>query len=109
MLAGIVNTREHILACPEYYVIETATCNLFRYKLFQTGIVVAGGYYNGISTMFAPLRGFPSEWRWLGNLPEERKWGPALGHVDGVLTVAGGGNYGDETVDELRADGHNAI
>ncbi len=69
--------------------------------------MVAGGYYNGIGTMFLPLSGGAS-WRWLSFLPAERKWGPALGAVDGVLNVAGGKNYGDNTVDEMAmatADG----
>ena len=32
---------------------------------------------------------------------QERKWGAALGWAGGALTVAGGGDYGDETVDIL--------
>lgn len=58
---------------------------------------MAGGYYNGISTMFLPLNGELGggannqtlEWEWLGSLPEERKWGAALGIIDGTLTIAG--------------------
>jgi hypothetical protein len=38
----------------------------------------------------------------LGSLPEERKWGPALGSVDGQLSIAGGKDYGDDTVDVYR-------
>lgn len=66
----------------------------------EEGIVVAGGYYNGITTMFMPFHG-PSRntWRWMGGLPEERKWGAALGHVDGALTIAAGIDYGDDTID----------
>ena len=33
---------------------------------------------------------------------QERKWGAAVGWVGAALTVAGGGDYGDETVDTLR-------
>ena len=35
----------------------------------------------------------------MGGLPEERKWGAALGHVDGALTIAAGIDYGDDTID----------
>ncbi len=35
----------------------------------------------------------------MGLLPAERKWGPAMGFVDGVLTIAGGGDYGDDSMD----------
>ena len=35
----------------------------------------------------------------MGSLPEERKWGAALGHVDGALTIAAGIDYGDDTID----------
>ena len=70
---------------------------------------MAGGYYNGVTTMFLPMtsrltsRSGPTgwEWEWMGALPKERKWGPAMGSVDGVLTIAGGFDYGDETMDEF--------
>ena len=35
-------------------------------------------------------------------LLQERKWGPAVGFVGDKVTVAGGGDYGDETVDTLE-------
>ena len=35
---------------------------------------------------------------------QERKWGAAVGWVGTQLTVAGGGDYGDETVDTLLGD-----
>ena len=35
----------------------------------------------------------------MGSLPEERKWGAALGHVYGKITIAAGRDYGDDTVD----------
>ena len=56
--------------------------------------------------MFLPLashlngRNVQPEWKWFASLPEERKWGVALGRVDGIVTVAGGDNYGDNTIDE---------
>jgi len=78
------------------------------------GIVVAGGYYNGLTSMFLPLedkRGSSLEvfgpgrdsprWEWLSGLTKERKWGPAVGFIGPNLAVAGGGDYGDETVDLL--------
>ena len=34
--------------------------------------------------------------------PQERKWGPAVGFIGSNLVVAGGGDYGDETVDMLE-------
>ena len=33
---------------------------------------------------------------------QERKWGPAVGLIGPDLAAAGGGDYGDETVDILR-------
>eukprot|EP00092_Neocalanus_flemingeri_P035956 GFUD01039149.1.p1 GENE.GFUD01039149.1~~GFUD01039149.1.p1 ORF type:complete len:358 (+),score=104.04 GFUD01039149.1:162-1076(+) len=78
------------------------------------GIVVVGGYYNGVTSMFLPLednRGSSLEkfgsgrdlprWEWLSGLTKERKWGPAVGFIGPNLAVAGGGDYGDETVDLL--------
>ena len=76
----------------------------------QLGILVAGGYYNGIATMFLPISpyltppgaapGGPRRgggalrteegWRWFGSMPGERKWGPALGRIDGRIAIAGG-------------------
>ncbi|XP_059088568.1 calicin-like [Tigriopus californicus] len=78
----------------------------------QIGIMVVGGYYNGISAMFLPLTEFhqakrgalSTDWQWVGSLPEDRKWGPALGLVNGILTVAGGQDYGDNTIDELSEE-----
>ena len=79
---------------------------------FQYGILVAGGYYNGISTMFHPLTEYlsgrtnlTSGWRWTGNLTKERKWSPSLGLVDGRPTIAGGDDYGDDTVDHHGGSG----
>ncbi len=52
--------------------------------------MVAGGYYDGQTSLFLPLPPSPtSSWRWLAKLPYQRKWGPALGTIDGVLTIAG--------------------
>ena len=48
---------------------------------------------------FSILRPSRNTWRWMGGLPEERKWGAALGHVDGALTIAAGIDYGDDTID----------
>jgi len=31
-----------------------------------------------------------STWKWLGLLPKERKWSPALGTINGQLVIAGG-------------------
>jgi len=81
----------------------------------QNGILVLGGYYNGISSMFLPLedrsgrsletfglnRNMP-RWEYVAGLTKERKWGPAVGFIGSNLVVAGGGDYGDETVDILR-------
>ena len=44
------------------------------------------------------------QWRYLGYLPDERQWGPAVGLVAGELTVAGGKNYGDITIDKIQND-----
>ncbi len=60
--------------------------------------MIVGGYYLGMATMFLPLSALASSsstspdsgWRWLASLPAERKWGTALGSVDGILTAAGG-------------------
>ena len=71
-------------------------------------MVIAGGYYNGRRTMSTPLTSLlinqipnPS-WRELDWLPEERQWGPAIGLVAGIPTMAGGKNYGDTTIDTLQ-------
>jgi len=37
-----------------------------------------------------------------GWLPAQRQWGPSFGLVAGVPTIAGGMDYGDETLDEFR-------
>jgi len=79
------------------------------------GIVVAGGYYNGVTSMFLPLESRRGEsletfgpnrnmprWEWLSGLTKERKWGPAVGFIGQNFAVAGGGDYGDETVDLLQ-------
>jgi len=79
------------------------------------GILVVGGYYNGGSSMWLPLadrqgnslevfgprRDLP-KWEWLSSLSQERKWLPAMGYVGEHLTLAGGGDYGDETVETLH-------
>ena len=31
--------------------------------------------------------------------PQARKWGSAIGYVNGKLTLAGGGDYGDNTIE----------
>ena len=95
----------------------------------QQGILVVGGYYNGVSSMFLPLqdsRGHSLEtfghnrnmprWEYVGGLTkvhfitvkrekvffQERKWGFAFGYIGSSLAAAGGGDYGDETVDVLE-------
>jgi hypothetical protein len=88
------------------------------------GILVVGGYYNGATSMWLPLAdrhphpSLPSpsqgrtlqrfgprldapQWEWLASLSKERKWAPAVGFVGDRLTLAGGGDYGDETVESL--------
>ena len=75
-------------------------------------MVVAGGYYNGRTTMSFPLTSLiapdhpyqPSDYQWrrMGYLPEERQWGPAVGLVGGELTISGGKNYGDTTMETIE-------
>ena len=65
---------------------------------------------------FGPRRNMP-RWEYLSGLTkvsisfltnslliwvQERKWGPAVGFIGDKVTVAGGGDYGDETVDMLE-------
>ena len=38
-------------------------------------------------------------WSFYCILPQARKWGSAVGYVDGKLTLAGGGDYGDNTIE----------
>ncbi len=78
-------------------------------ETIQINFVIAGGYYNGRATMAIPISSLIHgggsrdvlEWRWLGYLPEERQWGPAMGMVAGVPTLATGKNYGDTSIDSL--------
>lgn len=81
----------------------------------EISLLVAGGYYNGRATMSLPITDFilglphrgGEQWDYLGSLPEERKWGPALGLVAGISTISTAKNYGDNTVDELQqGSGH---
>ncbi|XP_023330209.1 kelch-like protein 25 [Eurytemora carolleeae] len=78
------------------------------------GILVAGGYFNGGSSIWLPLvdrNGISLEtyeltldqprWEWLSSLTMARKWGSAIGYVNGKLTLAGGGDYGDNTIEHL--------
>ncbi len=73
----------------------------------EVGVLLIGGYYNGKAGMFLPLNSDfdrrrhrrPIRWRWFAQLPAERKWGAALGTINGQLAIAGGRNYGDNTVD----------
>ena len=44
-------------------------------------------------------------WDWVGSLPEERQWGPAVGLVAGIPVIATGKNYGDVTLEELDNSG----
>ena len=55
----------------------------------------------------SPSYGAPvvtEEWRYLDYLPDERQWGPAVGLVAGELTISGGKNYGDVTIDKIEND-----
>jgi hypothetical protein len=73
-------------------------------------MVIAGGYYNGRATMTLPLTPFlmstgqELQWSYLGYLPEERQWGPAMGLVANQPTLATSMNYGDVSIDTLNND-----
>ncbi len=87
---GLTTGRVHVNVFIAVLEIYMQICMISFLSRPQVGIVVAGGYYNGLSTMFYPLNNnYNKEWEWMGNLPSERKWGPALGIVNGVLTIAG--------------------
>jgi len=78
------------------------------------GIVLAGGYYNGVSSMWLPLErngrsletygltGDQPKWEWLSSLKQGRKWGAAVGYVGRTVVLAGGGDYGDDTIEVLQ-------
>ena len=60
-------------------------------------MIIAGGYYRGFETMaisltkiLIPERATNPRWSYLGYLPEERQWAPALGLVAGKPTIATG-------------------
>ena len=60
-------------------------------------MIIAGGYYRGFETMAISLSSLiiPGstqnfQWSYLGYLPEERQWAPALGLVAGKPTIATG-------------------
>ena len=60
-------------------------------------MIIAGGYYRGFETMvisltkiLIPERTTNPRWSYLGYLPEERQWQPALGLVAGKPTIATG-------------------
>ena len=61
---------------------------------FQVSMIIAGGYYRGFETMAISLSSLviPGwtqnfQWSYLGYLPEERQWAPALGIVKHVLKI----------------------
>jgi len=81
----------------------------------EKGIVLAGGYYNGFSSMWLPLEdrngnslethglgGDQPRWEWFAGLTEERKWVAAIGQIGDEFTLAGGGPYGDNTLETLK-------
>jgi len=81
----------------------------------EIGILAAGGYYNGGASMWLPLadrQGVSMErygpnrdeprWEWFSTMTEKRKWGPGLGYIGQNLAIAGGADYGDDTVDVLE-------
>ena len=75
-------------------------------------MIIAGGYYNGRRVLSIPLTQFlvpnqpKPEWQTYGFLPHERQWGPAIGLVGGVPTIATGKNYGDVSIDHVEYDEH---
>jgi len=81
----------------------------------SSGILVAGGYYNGGSSMWLPLQDRAGnsletygvtrdqpKWEWLSSLTSERKWGAAMGYIGDKFALAGGGDYGDNTIEVLE-------
>jgi len=83
----------------------------------EKGILVAGGYYNGFSSMWLPLEdrngnslethgltGDQPRWEWFSTLTEERKWIAGLGKIGPYFALAGGGAYGDNTVEILSGN-----
>ena len=57
-------------------------------------MIIAGGYYRGFETMAISLSSLviPGltqnfQWSYLGYLPEERQWAPALGIAKHVLKI----------------------
>ncbi len=48
-------------------------------------------------------------WDYVGSLPEERQWGPAVGLVAGIPVIATGKNYGDGTLEELDSSGNKLM
>jgi len=80
----------------------------------EKGILVIGGYYNGGSSMWLPLvnrHGASLEtfglnfnqpkWEWMSSLVDAKKWGAAAGIINGVVTLAGGGDYGSDSIETL--------
>jgi len=77
----------------------------------EAGILISGGYHTGRLAMFysfdeaylkSGILSGNGSWETAGWLPAQRQWGPSLGLVAGVPTIAGGMDYGDETLDEFR-------
>ena len=64
------------------------------YISLQVSMIIAGGYYRGFETMAISLSSLviPGwtqnfQWSYLGYLPEERQWAPALGIAKHVLKI----------------------
>ena len=64
------------------------------YISLQVSMIIAGGYYRGFETMAISLSSLviPGwtqnfQWSYLGYLPEERQWAPALGIANYVLKI----------------------
>ena len=64
------------------------------YISLQVSMIIAGGYYRGFETMAISLSSLviPGwtqnfQWSYLGYLPEERQWAPALGISKHVLKI----------------------